>query len=79
MYLQTAKAKDGTEPDKDLRTLEVMKSNYGPAGEQITIRWKDGVFVPESGPSSIEQMAATQRLRRNFSICSGASRISAVT
>ena len=38
------------EPDTDLRILEVMKSNYGPVGEVITLRWKDGLFLPVAGP-----------------------------
>jgi RecA-family ATPase len=28
------------------RTLELMKSNYGPIGRQITLEWQRGVFVP---------------------------------
>jgi RecA-family ATPase len=66
MYLTTAKTGDGSEPDPDLRVLEIMKNNYGPTGERIMIRWRDGLFVPEVGPSSLEQMATAQRADNTF-------------
>ncbi len=37
----------GEPPDPDVRTLEVMKANYGAVGESIRVRWKDGVFVSD--------------------------------
>jgi RecA-family ATPase len=58
LYFQTAKASDGSAPNKNLRTLEVMKSNYGAAGEQIIVEWKSGVFVPVAGESGLDKMAA---------------------
>jgi RecA-family ATPase len=66
MYLKTANTKDGAEPDQDLRVLEVMKSNYGPVGERVFVRWKDGVFVPEPKPTSLEQMAADHKIDELF-------------
>ena len=47
MYLQRV-TEGGTEPDPDLRRLEMLKNNYGPRAETITIRYRDGVFVPET-------------------------------
>jgi RecA-family ATPase len=58
LYFQVAKAGDGSEPDKNLRTLTSMKSNYGPAGGQITLEWKNGLFVPVHGPAGLDKMAA---------------------
>jgi hypothetical protein len=29
----------------DLRTIEVMKANYGAVGQQIRVKWERGVFV----------------------------------
>jgi hypothetical protein len=33
LYFKRAKTEKDEEPDPDLRVLEVMKSNYGPVGE----------------------------------------------
>ena len=33
--------------DPDLRVLTVMKANYGRAGEEIRLRWCNGLWVPE--------------------------------
>ena len=49
MFFEKAKASDGSEPDPDLRTLTVNKSNYGPAGTVITVKWQNGVYVPVTG------------------------------
>ena len=35
-----------------------MKSNYGPVGETITVRWKDGVFVPVEAMGTLDKLAA---------------------
>jgi RecA-family ATPase len=58
LYFQTAKASDGTEPNKNLRTLEGKKSNYGEAGGKITLEWKNGLFVPVQGETGLDKMAA---------------------
>jgi RecA-family ATPase len=39
------KGPDGLEPDPDLRLLELDKANRARRGEQIHMRWFDGVFV----------------------------------
>ena len=46
LYFKRAVTDKDQEPDPDLRVLEVMKSNYGPIGETINLRWKDGLFQP---------------------------------
>jgi len=35
-----------------------MKSNYGPAGETITLKWNKGLFLPVAGMSSFQRAAA---------------------
>jgi RecA-family ATPase len=45
LYLKRAATEKDEEPDPDLRVVEVMKANYGPVGETITVRWKDGLFL----------------------------------
>jgi hypothetical protein len=49
---------DDIEPDKSLRVVEFMKSNYGPVADAITMRWKDGVFIPEPKSGSLEKLAS---------------------
>jgi RecA-family ATPase len=60
LYFKRAVTEKDEEPDPDLRVLEVMKSNYGPIGETITLRWKDGLFVPVGGVTNLEKLAAEQ-------------------
>jgi AAA domain len=58
LYMKRVKTEKDEEPDPDLRVIEVMKSNYGPVGETITLRWKDGVFVPMEAMGTLEKLAA---------------------
>jgi hypothetical protein len=39
--------------------IEVMKSNYGPVGEVINLRWKDGVCVPVTS-MELDRLASEQ-------------------
>jgi len=61
LYFKRAKTEKDEEPDPDLRVLELMKSNYGPVGETITLRWKAGLFLPVAGTGSLDKMAAEQK------------------
>jgi RecA-family ATPase len=61
LYFKRATTDKDEEPDPDLRVLEVMKSNYGPVGETITPRWKDGLFLPVGGTGGLDKLAAQQR------------------
>lgn len=50
LYMQRVLMSDGGqpfEPDPDVRTLSNKKANYGRVGEQIQLRWVNGVFQPE--------------------------------
>jgi RecA-family ATPase len=66
LYFKRAKTEKDEEPEPDLRVLEVMKSNYGPAGETITLRWKNGLFLPVAGTTSLEKLAAEQAAEQLF-------------
>lgn len=49
LYLDRVKTVEGsevTEADPDVRVLKIMKANYGPIGQQITLRWQAGAFIP---------------------------------
>jgi RecA-family ATPase len=61
LYMKRATTERDEEPDPYLRVIEVMKNNYGPIGETINVRWKDGVFVPIAGTTSLEKLALEQR------------------
>jgi RecA-family ATPase len=61
-YLTHAQTEKGEEPDPDLRELIFRKNNYGPVAEGILQRWERGVFVPQAGCSSLEKLAADQRV-----------------
>jgi RecA-family ATPase len=53
LYFKKATTADGDEPDADLRELHFMKSNYGPLGDRILLRWRQGVYVPEPSGSNL--------------------------
>jgi RecA-family ATPase len=58
--------KDG---DDGARQLEVIKSNYGPIGEKVRVRWECGVFVPEGSASPMERAAAEAPIDDAFLRC----------
>ncbi len=66
LYFQTAKASDGSEPNKNLRTLEAKKSNYSALGETITLEWKGGLFVPVHEPAGIDKMALEAKAEMTY-------------
>jgi RecA-family ATPase len=52
LYIKSTKNEDedaDAEPRTDKRTIEFMKNNYGPVSSSVTVRYRDGVFVPLSG------------------------------
>jgi RecA-family ATPase len=61
LWMKRATTEKDEEPDPDLRVIEVMKANYGPVGETITVRWKDGLFLPVTGLSSLDKMARERK------------------
>src|SRR5262252_1623753 len=66
LYLKRAMTVKDEEPDPNLRVLEVMKNNYGPVGETVTLRWKDGLFLPVAAPGSLEKLAREQKVDELF-------------
>jgi RecA-family ATPase len=68
LYLRREKTEKDVEPDPDVRELEVMKANYGPIGETVSLRWQDGVFKPELGLGlgSTERLAADLKVEEHF-------------
>lgn len=66
IYFKRPLTEKGEEPDKGLRLMEVMKSNYGPAGETLELRWRDGLFLPIAKPGTLEKIAAEQNAEHLF-------------
>lgn len=58
MYLHGAKANGAEAPDKDLKLLEFRKNQYGPAAASVSLKWRDGLFLPEGGPDRYEAAMA---------------------
>src|SRR5262249_44673260 len=61
LYLQTPKASDGSEPNKNLRTFQGMKSNYGECGGKFDLEWKACDFVRVNGPKGFDTLAREQK------------------
>jgi RecA-family ATPase len=61
LYLKMPKRKkdgdDEEEEDSGVRVLETMKANYGPLGEPVRLAWKNGLLLPEAGPTSLEKLS----------------------
>jgi RecA-family ATPase len=66
LYLKRATSAKDEEPDSDLRVLEVMKNNYGPVGETMMLRWKDGLFLPTPTVGSFEKLGREQKVDELF-------------
>jgi RecA-family ATPase len=67
LYLDSVRSEDGREIDRDLRVLSVKKSNYGPTGAEIRLRWLDGVFILEGSDSAgMDGLAFKARDERIF-------------
>jgi RecA-family ATPase len=65
-YLKPQATADGDEPDPTRKQLEIMKSNYGPAGEIIKIQWKAGRFGLQGTVPPIEKIAADRKCDEAF-------------
>jgi RecA-family ATPase len=56
-YLKGVKPDGGEQPDGDLRELEFKKNQYGPLGETVVLRYRNGLFLPEAGMSNLDKIA----------------------
>lgn len=69
LYFAGTKGKEEDEAASDLRELHVKKSNYGPPGEIVRVKWQRGVFVPVSALGSLERVAAEATVDNVFLRC----------
>jgi RecA-family ATPase len=51
------------------RVLETKKTNYGPAGEKVKLRWEDGCFVMEGSASAPQQAAVHSSADQRYLDC----------
>lgn len=66
LYLTHTDSADEETEDRDARLLKTMKSNYGPSGGAIPLRWKDGVFVRDDGPGGMVENLQRGQTERDF-------------
>jgi hypothetical protein len=66
MYFQRVKDKEGNEANKDLRTFEGKKNNYGEIGGKFDLIFEKNLFRRVTGPTGFEKMARDQRLDETF-------------
>lgn len=69
LYLEREKAAGAGEiEDPDARILSVKKSNYGPVGETLRLRWQNGIFVAEGNqrPDRLSKAAAQNQADEVF-------------
>jgi RecA-family ATPase len=69
VIMKTTKSKDDDEPDADVREVEFKKNNWGRLDDSVRVRWKNGVFVPESeslAANPLDRVAVDQEAERVF-------------
>lgn len=65
LYLERV-AQDGIEMNPDARVLSTKKANYGRTGGEISITWRDGVFVADPAETALDRMAGNAKAERVF-------------
>jgi RecA-family ATPase len=66
LYLERIVDDSNREIDPDLRVLRVKKSNYGPVGLELRLRWQNGAFILDGNAASFDKMAADAKAERVF-------------
>jgi RecA-family ATPase len=54
------------QPDDGLRQFEFKKNQYGPLGETILVRYRQGLFLPEPGMAGLDKIAREAKADRVF-------------
>lgn len=65
LYLERV-APDGIEMNPDARVLSTKKANYGRTGGEVSITWRDGVFVADPAETALDRMAGNAKAERVF-------------
>lgn len=65
LYLERV-VQDGYEANPDARVLSTKKANYGRTGGEISMTWRDGVFVADTADTGLDRMATGMKAERVF-------------
>lgn len=65
LYLERV-TQEGYEANPDARVLRTMKANYGRIGGEISMTWRDGVFVADAAETGLDRMATSMKAERVF-------------
>jgi RecA-family ATPase len=66
LWFKRVKDESGNEINKDLRTFEGRKNNYGEIGGKFDVEWKGGLFRRITGPTGFDKMAADRKAEDDF-------------
>jgi RecA-family ATPase len=66
LYLERIVDEHNREVDPDLRVLRVKKSNYGPVGLELRLRWQNGAFILDGPAGGFDRLAADAKAERVF-------------
>ncbi|RJE83251.1 ATPase [Paracoccus onubensis] len=65
LYLERI-SEDGYEANPDARVLSTKKANYGRTGGEISMTWRDGVFIADPAETGLDRMARGAKAERVF-------------
>lgn len=65
LYFERVK-QDEYEANPDARVLRTMKANHGRIGGEISMTWRDGVFVADAVETGLDRMATGMKAERVF-------------
>jgi RecA-family ATPase len=65
-YLKGIKPESDDQPESDLRELVFKKNQYGPVSESIVLRYRNGLFLPVAGVSTLDRAAQEMRADKIF-------------
>ena len=65
LYLERV-VQNGYEANPDARVLRTMKANYGRVGGEITLTWREGLFVGDAAETQLERAAKGGKAERVF-------------
>lgn len=57
LYMKGVKEESREQPDNDLREIVFKKNQYGRTSENIVVQYRNGLFLPVAGTSSLDQAA----------------------
>jgi RecA-family ATPase len=65
-YIKSINPEPGEQPDDDLRELIFKKNQYGRKSAAIVLRYRDGLFLPESSISGLDKLAREAKAEQAF-------------